>query len=127
MGDPKVLNNRFRMSEFNRLWHSGVPSPTRKKSPDKKLRFQGSSPGRLSAAHHRASHASMAIQSMGAAEHGSQYTRSRRDSRNGDSPMMLRADLPASAMRMNREMDDIRLQEPYEVPEDPEKIIYQVE
>lgn len=41
--------------------------------------------------------------------------------------MMLRADLPASAMRMNKEMDDRRLKEPYEVPEDPEKIIYQVE
>ena len=26
MGDPKVLNNRFRMSEFNRRWHANSPS-----------------------------------------------------------------------------------------------------
>ena len=38
MGDPKILNNRFRMSEFNRRFKSGVPSPTRKK-PQKSLRF----------------------------------------------------------------------------------------
>ena len=25
MGDPLILKNRFRMSEFNRRWHSGVP------------------------------------------------------------------------------------------------------
>jgi len=36
MGDPEVLKNRFRMSEFNRRWRKGEPKPVRRRqSPAK--------------------------------------------------------------------------------------------